>query len=157
MSWRKIVVEGEVYNWKCSGSTVSIRNNRTGKGANIAITELKPMSPEGGVTPRDIRNYIDANLRREVLGIDVIQLLKEYYHGAREGSYSGSTLTILHNEKPLIFNVGKGQSDEENCWIALNYIKQFGPNAAHSNEAVKLLRTTAGFKKAVTQAMLRSF
>jgi hypothetical protein len=162
-------VGGEVYNWKCGDQTVSIRNVKTGKGVNIAITELKPISqedleemhwhnnPSGGVTPNDIRAYIDGNLRREELGIDTIKILQEIFNEKRAGSYAGGTLTVTDHDNFLMFNVGKGSSDEENCWIALNYIKYKNPDCFFWDEAIKILQMTPDFKKIATKAMLRSF
>jgi hypothetical protein len=169
MSWRKIVIDGDVYRWKCGHSNVSIRNEKTGKGVNIAITELKPISseevesmhwhdnPYGGVTPEDVRLYINGNLRREELGIDAIKILQDIYYEKRSAAYAGGTLTVQEEDKFLMFNVGKGSSDEENCWIALNYVKNKNSNCSFWDEAIRILRLTPGFKKIATKAMLRSF
>jgi hypothetical protein len=168
MSWRKIVVDGEAYRWKCGGSNVSIRNEKTGKGVNIAITELKPISPEdveemhwhnfnGGITPSDVHAYINGNLRREELGIDTIKILQDIYYEKVPAAYAGGTLTVKDHDKLLMFNVGKGSSDEENCWIALNYVKNKNSNCAFWDQAVSTLRLTPGFKKIATKAMLKSF
>jgi len=168
MSWRKIVIDDETYHWKCGGETVSIRNVKTGKGVNVNVTKLKPISledveemhwhnnPYGGVTPGDIRAYINGNLRREQVGIDVIKILQEVFYEKRSAVYAGGTLTISENGKLLMFDVDKGSSNEENCWIALNYIKHKNSDCTYWEKAIKTLRSTPSFKKLTTKAMLKS-
>jgi hypothetical protein len=173
MSWRKIVVDGEQYNWKCGHSGVSIRNVRTGKGVNVAITELKPMSQEDleamhwhdgieGVTPGDVRAYIDGNLRREELGLDTIKILRDVFYekGPRPPNYNGLTLAVETSDgKNLCFTLGKGTTEEEDCWIALNYIKYQKPKNwtdPRWTQAFHILHMTPTiFKKTATKALLK--
>ena len=168
MSWRKIIVDGQEWKWKCGGEFISIRGP-DGHGVNVSITELKHVSPEvvedmhwdGGdssarVTPFDIMAYINGNLRPQEVGIDRVAILKGIFHGEVHGDYAGGTLTVaLPGKGVLCFNVGKGQSDEEDCWIALNYLK-YKPKGYYYRQAYRVATEYPKFKKLITKAILRS-
>ncbi len=111
----------------------------------------------GGVTPNDIRAYIKGNLQRKEFGIDVIKILQDIFYDKRSAAYAGGTLTVKEGDNFLMFDVGKGLSDEENCWIALNYVKNKNGNCTYWEEAIKTLRMTSEFKKIATKAMLKGF
>jgi hypothetical protein len=161
--YRNINVDGEIWQWKVGYDRVAIRNPE-GKSFAPWKHELLPSQSDDWdrsiITPRLVRTYIDSHCRpRKELNIDTIKLLQDVYNGKRYGEYAGGTLTIKPNKDDstfLMFNVGKGKNEREECWICLNYLKYRNPNGSHWNQAVETLRNYPEFYKLLTKNVLRA-
>jgi hypothetical protein len=71
------------------------------------------------------------------------------------GEYAGATLTGKIDGELNFFVVGKGKSEEEDLWIALNYIKYRSPGARYS-DAMEIANRDPGRADLVAKAMLWS-
>jgi hypothetical protein len=84
--------------------------------------------------------------------------LKNVFDEKIYGEYAGGTLTGMLNKKLNFFNVGKGETEEENFWIALNYIKYMSANGkgAHYQDALDIANKDPNQAFIVAKAMLWS-
>lgn len=146
MSWRKLVIDTEVWRWKTSGETTCIRGP-DGKGVNVP--GYIGSNSDDVITPKNVRDFIDANLRNK---IDTVAILKEIFYGKRRALYSPKGLATKEKFSIILFKLGN--SEEEDCWIALNYIKS--KYTGYYNEALAILKKNPKFKKLTTKALLGS-
>lgn len=169
--YRKIVVDNKDWHWKSGGSFVVIKDP-DGKGYTVPINDLFPAEDVERaawkrylhITPKTIKNYI-MNVKTTDR-IDSVALLKQVFRGNRYAEYAGGTLTIAVKEEDwkqgfpgeksalLMFNVGEGKSAEEDCWIALNYIK-YKKNGCYFDQALEIVRNNPAYKKLCTIAFLK--
>ena len=87
-----------------------------------------------------------------------LSFLKDVFDEKIYGEYAGGTLTGTINEKLNFFNVNKGENEEENFWIAINYIKYMSANGkgAHYQEALDIANRDPNRAFMVAKAMLWS-
>jgi hypothetical protein len=168
--YRKIVVEEETWFWKFGSSFVAIKDPY-GKSYVVPQEDLFPgrdlerdkWKKNLHATPGDIKNYI-MNLKSENR-VDRVKLLKEVFRNKRYAEYAGGTLSVAikeddwkerapkENSTLLLFNVGGGKTKEENCWIALNYIK-YKKKGYFFDRAIALLKDNKNYEKLFTIALL---
>ena len=90
--------------------------------------------PKGNVTTFEGRDLANAPRPKE----DLTPYLKDIFYGKKHSEYVGATLSFMDkDEEVVIINMAKGQSDDENFWLCMNYVKYKGRDTVWYNEAEK--------------------
>ena len=180
MGWRKIDINGKIWDWRVAGNDVFIKGPKGERGKtdfyelyNATPNEIERAKWKGnfrGTGPGIIRKYIEDNLIDKSESLpplsETIPILKAVFNSEKYGEYAGGTLTVKINEvelncatgttadRLLFFNVGKGRNEDENSWIALNYIR-YKKKGSFFPEAYKIVEGNPRFKKHLTIALLK--
>lgn len=162
--WRTITIEDEEWIWKVGRGNISIRDpdrkhyyvdfsTLTG----IEDTERAAWKGYLHIKPSHVRNYIDVHLRpREATGINLTPYLKDIFHEKKPAQYVGGTLSFPIGENVVMANIGEGYTEEEKCWIALNYIKYKGPDRRFYQLALDIVMGKPEYKKYLAKALIKS-
>ena len=161
MSYRKINVNGEEWQWKVGWSHVSIKgpNNQSYAPYKDELTEIDDVERAEWkgyfhITPKHIRAFI-----LKVSGdLDVAPILENIFWEKQYAEYAGGTLTVKIDDELQFLNVGDGKTEEERVWIALNYLKYRHEGCAHYALAESIVRNSDMFKskKLLAIALLKS-
>jgi len=158
-SYRNINIDGEIWRWKVGGSHVSIRGPNDGqtyapwKDELTGVEDVERAEWKGNfhVTPAHIRGYII-----KVAGkLDPVSKLKDTFYERASGVYTGGSLGIAIDNQLQIFNVGDGKTEDEKCWIALNYVK-YKQGCRFYETAVDIVSRNPKYKKLLTLALLKA-
>jgi hypothetical protein len=178
--FRKIDINGEIWEWRPTNWVIYIRSLHRKLQSTTDYGELFKMSPDDverakrkkyfeGATPGIIRKYIEDNLiaKNNLLSVSItVPLLKKIFNSEVYAEYVGGTLTVGLKDtdwiqKPqgtksdfLMFSVGKGRTQDEDCWIALNYLR-WRKRGCHFEEAYRIVSKNARLKKHLTIALLK--
>lgn len=72
--------------------------------------------------------------------VDTTEYLKDIFNERKHGEYVGGTLSFEGpGDNILLKTVGEGLSEEENFWIAMNYVKHKSQLSHHYGEALEII------------------